>query len=107
MSGGCVHVVSTMMLLLVFISTQVAPEPIDCRKLDSGLEEVLGMYVTPQPIAMPQQSESRGQIGRGHASRDRAWNSAPDQQGLKTDFLYDWYLSNKKRTRESDVAYDY
>ncbi|XP_069675099.1 uncharacterized protein [Periplaneta americana] len=77
------------------------------RKMD-GLEEVLGLYATPQSIAVP--NELRGQMGRGFASRGRsgqAWSSAGDQQGLKPDTFYDWYLSSRKRTRDSEVAYDY
>ncbi|PNF22311.1 hypothetical protein B7P43_G02936 [Cryptotermes secundus] len=79
------------------------------RKMD-GLEEVLGLYATSQPIAVLQQSDNRGQQGRGFATRGRsgqAWSSAGDQQGLKTDTFYDWYLSNRKRTRDNDVTYDY
>jgi hypothetical protein len=48
-----------------------------------GLEEVLGLYATPQPIAVLQQSDNRGQQGRGFATRGRsgqAWSSAGDQQ---------------------------
>ena len=53
-----------------------------CRKMD-GLEEVLGLYVTPQPLAVPQQGESRKQSARGFPTRERSlptWNSAADQQ---------------------------
>lgn len=53
-----------------------------CRKVD-GLEEVLGLYATPQPIAVPQQSDSRVQQRQEFASRGRsgqAWSSTGDQQ---------------------------
>lgn len=48
-----------------------------------GLEEVLGLYATPQPIAVPQPSDSRGQQGQGFATRGRAgqaWNAIGNQQ---------------------------
>ncbi|KAJ9593775.1 hypothetical protein L9F63_027580 [Diploptera punctata] len=128
--------VSTILLVLILTTTQAVPEPIDCRRmvfapkcrgiaakrafqslnapgyiLDTdrkmeGLEDVLGLYVTPQPLAVPQQGETRSQQARGYPARS-TWNNAAEQQGLKTDILYDWYLSNKKRTREADMAYDY
>jgi hypothetical protein len=48
-----------------------------------GLEEILGLYATPQPIAVPQQSDIRGQQGQGFATRGRsgqAWSANGDQQ---------------------------
>ncbi|KDR13438.1 hypothetical protein L798_12547 [Zootermopsis nevadensis] len=127
------------MLLYLIAMTEAVPGPLDCRRfvyapkcrgvaakrgflqanrpgylLDTdrkvdGLEEVLGLYATPQPIAVPQQSDSRGQVQgfatRGHSGQ--AWSAAGDQQGLKTDTFYDWYLSNRKRSRDTDVTYDY
>ncbi|GFG35733.1 hypothetical protein Cfor_05192, partial [Coptotermes formosanus] len=79
------------------------------RKVD-GMEEVLRPYATPQPIPIMQQNDNRSQQGQGFATRGRSgqtWSPAGEQQGLKTDMFYDWYLSNRKQPRESDVAYDY
>lgn len=62
------------------------------RKMD-GLEEVLGLYATSQPIAVLQQSDNRGQQGRGFATRGRsgqAWSSAGDQQ-VRIILLAPWY----------------
>jgi hypothetical protein len=58
-----------------------------------GLEEVLGLYATSQPIAVLQQSDNRGQQGRGFATRGRSgqgWSSGGDQQ-VRIILLTPWY----------------